>query len=151
MTDKEKLLAIRVEIERLKAEQLAIFSKGEDEDSCGDALTHIGAYNQLLSFINSLLEEPVSEDLEKAAEEQARSYGYMTEDYEFRENVESFKAGAEWQKEQMMAKAIDGDITFDYYGDDDKTYGCIAHDSFCLEDFGLKDTDKVKVIILKDN
>lgn len=52
--------------------------------------------------------------------------------------------------EQMMTKAIDGDVTFDYYGDDDKTYGCIAHDSFCLEDFGLKDRDKVKVIIIKD-
>ena len=57
---------------------------------------------------------------------------------------------AEWQKEQMMAKAVDGDITFDYYGDDDKTYGCIAHDSFCLEDFGLKDRDKVKVFVIKE-
>lgn len=54
------------------------------------------------------------------------------------------------QKEQMMAKAIDGDITFDYYGDGDKTYGCIAHNSFCLEDFGLKDRDKVKVIVIKE-
>lgn len=53
--------------------------------------------------------------------------------------------------EQMMAKAIDGDITFDYYGDDDKTYGCIAHDSFCLEDKGLKDRDKVKLIIIKED
>ena len=56
-----------------------------------------------------------------------------------------------WQKQQMMAKAIDGDITFDYYGEDDKTYGCIAHDSFCLEDFGLKDRDKVKMILIKEN
>lgn len=59
-------------------------------------------------------------------------------------------AGMEKMKEQMMAKAIDGDITFDYYGDGDKTYGCIAHDSFCLEDFGLKDRDKVKVIVIKE-
>lgn len=58
---------------------------------------------------------------------------------------------AKWQKQQMMAKSVDGDITFDYYGDDDKTYGCIAHDSFCLEDFGLKDRDKVKVIIIKED
>ena len=55
------------------------------------------------------------------------------------------------QKEQMMAKAIDGDITFDYYGDGDKTYGCIAHNSFCLEDFGLKDRDKVKIIVIKED
>lgn len=58
---------------------------------------------------------------------------------------------ANWQKEQMMAKAIDGDVTFDYYGDDDKTYGCIAHDSFCLEDFGVKDKDKVRMILIKED
>lgn len=55
------------------------------------------------------------------------------------------------EEQQMMAKAVDGVITFDYYGDDDKTYGCIAHDSFCLEDFGLKDTDKVKMILIKED
>ena len=58
---------------------------------------------------------------------------------------------AQWQKEQMMAKAVDGVVTFDYYGDDNKTYGCIAHDSFCLEDFGLKDMDKVKMILIKED
>lgn len=60
-------------------------------------------------------------------------------------------AGMEKMKEQMMAKAIDGDVTFDYYGNDDKAYGCIAHDSFCLEDFGLKDRDKVKMILIKED
>ena len=55
------------------------------------------------------------------------------------------------REQQMMAKAIDGVVTFDYYGDYDKTYGCVAHDSFCLEDFGLKDRDKVKVIVIKED
>ena len=59
-------------------------------------------------------------------------------------------AGKVLMKEQLMAKAVDGNITFDYYGDDDKTYGCIAHDSFCLEDFGLKDTNKVKLIVITE-
>ena len=88
--------------------------------------------------------ESVSEDLEEAADKYADKHptcGLARH---------SFKAGAKWQKEQMLAKAVDGDITFDYYGDDDKTYGCIAHDSFCLEDFGLKDRDKVKLVIIKD-
>ncbi len=53
--------------------------------------------------------------------------------------------------EQMMAKAIDGVVTFDYYDAGDKTYGCVAHESFCLEDFGLKDMDKVKMIIIKQD
>lgn len=59
-------------------------------------------------------------------------------------------AGKVLMKEQLMAKAVDGNITFDYYGDDDKTYGCIAHNSFCLEDLGLKDTDKVKMVLIKE-
>lgn len=63
---------------------------------------------------------------------------------------DAIKYGMRLQKKQMMAKAVDGVVAFDYYGDDDKTYGCIAHDSFCLEDFGLKDMDKVKMILIKE-
>ncbi len=65
------------------------------------------------------------------------------------EKMLTYKHGFEDCKEQMMAKAVDGVIIFDYYSGD-KTYGCIAHDSFCLEDFGLKDRDKVKVIVIKE-
>lgn len=52
------------------------------------------------------------------------------------------------REQQMMAKAIDGVVTFDYY-EGDKAYGCVAHDSFCYEDWGLKDRDEVKILILK--
>jgi hypothetical protein len=58
---------------------------------------------------------------------------------------------ANWQMQQMMKNAKDGVITFDYYGDNDKIYGCIAHDSFSLEELGLKDGDKVKLIIIKED
>ena len=51
-------------------------------------------------------------------------------------------------KENGDSLTLDGVITFDYY-DGDKAYGCVAHDSFCLEDRGLKDMDKVKILILK--
>lgn len=57
---------------------------------------------------------------------------------------------ASWQVQQIIKNAKDGVITFDYYGDNDKTYGCIAHDSFSLEELGLKDGDKVKLIIIKE-
>jgi len=116
--------------------------------------------------------EHVSDNLEEAAFDYAESCKY--DGGEKLLCVEHFKAGAQLQKEQfektlkdriinaynrgmkqmkkqMMVNAIDGDITFDYYGDDDKIYGCIAHDSFCLEDFGLKDRDKVKVIVIKED
>jgi hypothetical protein len=49
----------------------------------------------------------------------------------------------------MMAKAIDGYATFEFYGFDSKTYGTITHDLICLDDFGLKNADKVKVIVIK--
>jgi hypothetical protein len=61
------------------------------------------------------------------------------------------KDGANWQRQQIMKNAKDGVITFDYYGDNDKIYGCIAHDSFSLEELGLKDGDKVKMIIIKED
>jgi len=65
--------------------------------------------------------------------------------------LDAIEYGMRLREEQMTAKAIDGVVTFDYYGDDDKTYGCIAQDSFCLEDFGLKDMNKVKMILIKED
>ena len=96
-------------------------------------------------------QEPVSEELEEVIDTYLATYWggeKEKQDWPFLKKMAIHFA--EWQKEQMMAKAVDGDITFDYYGDDDKTYGCIAHDSFCLEDFGLKDRDKVKVFVIKE-
>lgn len=104
---------------------------------------------------NSLTQRSVSEDLEEAAKHYLYSNILYDDVYvgnpTDKDCIEMFKAGANWQKQQMMAKAVDGVVTFDYYGDDDKTYGCIAHDSFCLEDFGLKDLDKVKMILIKED
>ena len=56
--------------------------------------------NELLSFLDTLSEEP-DKSLEEAAGEQAKLFGYMSQDVEFKENVESFIAGAEWQASQM--------------------------------------------------
>lgn len=50
----------------------------------------------------------IPKDLEEAAEEQAKSFGYMSQDREFKENVESFIAGVKWQKEQIMKNTKDG-------------------------------------------
>ena len=213
MTDRD---IIRAEIERLK--------------ECCD-YNEENAYDKILSFIDSMEEESVSEDLEKIVEEIAEptilnAYGtkelakrlrntiYGTSVSEGLEEASknhaverfrttrdeflaekckwSFEAGAKWQKgkdefitedlgeyinelskqfpevsfaklsriavrvakwqkEQMMAKAIDGHVTFEFYGLDSKTYGTIAHDPICLDDLGLKDTDKVKIIVIKED
>jgi hypothetical protein len=69
---------------------------------------HEGAYHILCNldaYIDSLQEEPVSEGLDDAAFDYAESCKY--DGGEKLLCVEHFKAGSEWQKEQMMAKAID--------------------------------------------
>ena len=164
MTDKEKLDAIRAEIHRLvdvrgydrgmANDVFAFMDSLPNEPVSGDfemALAEmigkaqtsvvepwvIAAQwkDELIKLAKS--EEPISEDLEEAATK------YAQDKYMPVQTSQAFKAGAKWQKKQMMAKTIDGD--------DDKTYGCIAHDSFCLEDFGLKDFDKVKMILIKED
>lgn len=189
MTDKEK---IRAEIERLHE-----LHRG----GAGDCYYRL-ALRTVLHYIDSLQEEPISEDLEKELarllkdceidseyihqdflhivanhfanwqKQQMEAYriehckSLTNEQAELEDNfvsshveknnriptfIDAIEYGIEYGKQQMMAKAVKGDITFDYYGDDDKTYGCIAHDSFCLEDFGLEDRDKVKVIVIKED
>ena len=54
-------------------------------------------------------------------------------------------------RQQMMKDAVDGLVTFECYGNDNKVYGCIAHDPICLDDMGIKDTDKVKMILIKED
>ena len=101
----------------------------------------------------SLQEESISEDLEEAAEEWDESL-YRSD---------AFKAGAKWQKEkddeekvliykrsfedckeQMMAKAVDGEVT---YG---KSLA-IPSLGYRLDKEGLDFGDKVKVIIIKED
>ena len=158
MTDRE---TIKKEIERLKAKQLAIFSKGESEESCGDALTHIGAYNQLLSFIDSLPEEPVSEELEKELSAYVNSKEYTNsigtsgllliarhianwqkeKDQSVIELAEdhAMLAGMEKMKEEMMAKAVDAKLL----------EGHLIRQKGVTHPLHIG--DKVKVIIIKED
>ena len=106
--------------------------------------------------------KPVSEDLEEASKEWLtpqldKSYADYGETkmmelthFDGYAMLDAIEFGAKWKEQQMMAKAVDGVVTFDYY-EGDKAYGCVAHDSFCLEDLGLKDMDEVKILILKKN
>ena len=97
------------------------------------------------------IKEPVSEGLTDEIKSWLKQWSEDEMEWSREDIFDTAEHFAKWQKEQIMAKAVEGDITFDYYGDDDKTYGCIAHDSFCLEDFGLEDRDKVKVIVIKED
>lgn len=93
--DSEKLIA---EIERRQELNVEQFKKGLISV---DTLT--ARDSQLLGlkdFINSLPEDEPSEDLEKAAEEHSK---IVFNGLSVIDNIEAFKAGAQWQKEQKPA------------------------------------------------
>jgi len=88
----------------------------------------------LLAFIDSMQEETVSDDLKKLAEEWDESL-YRSD---------AVIAGAKWHKQQMMKDAIEGYV--DMLEFPDKTWielSAIPKD--------LKDGDKVKLIIIKED
>lgn len=103
MTTKE---LIRAEIER----QMKYYDEKEQkawDDS--DALWYQGHQKmcaKLLSFLDTLPDEPVSNDLKEAAEKSAVQY-YVDGGYSPFQNIETashiagFKAGAKWMKKQM--------------------------------------------------
>ena len=106
-------------------------------------------------------EDSAGDDLKAVVDKEANEIWKEINSGHYYSVVESFnqfygicmqiaESAANWQKQQMVAKAIDGVVTFDYYDSGNKTYGCVAHDSFCLEDFGLKDRDEVKIIVIKE-
>lgn len=105
---------------------------------------HEGAYHILCNldaYIDSLQEEPVSEELKEAALLHLSKY-YDTSiiwDEDKKCVVRDFKAGAEWQKEQMMAKAIDAKLL---EGHLIRQKG-VTHP--------LHVGDKVKVIVIKED
>lgn len=90
MTIKEKFKA---EVERLK------------ELYGYDNMTNVGSvvcaiFEKLLSFIDSITEEPVSKELNQAAEEYAKGEGLENALGGWEDMSDAFKAGAQWQKQQ---------------------------------------------------
>ena len=95
MTDKEK---IREEIERLMNELIQEKKKGSGSDADDACILEL---QNVLTYIDSLKEEPVSEDLEKAA------INYMkTENPPIWGLHDGFIAGANWQKHHMEANRL---------------------------------------------
>ena len=94
MTDKIEL--IKAEIERRK-------SLADKQINNLYFLARSDAYAELLNFINSLEEEPVSEDLEEAAKRYALNNTPWDDCAD--EMQEAFKAGDQWKKEKFINKA----------------------------------------------
>ena len=92
MTDRD---IIRAEIERLK--------------ECCD-YNEENAYDKILSFIDSMEEKSVSEDLEEAAKHHLYSNVLYDDVYvgnpTDKDCIEMFKAGANWQREQIAKESM---------------------------------------------
>ena len=99
MTDKQKLDAIKAEIHRL------VDVRGYDREMAND----------LLAFMNSLPNEPVSEGFEDAAKRYATEGDEISGLYIIDEEVDAFKAGAKWQKEQGESTTEDLEKEIDNY------------------------------------
>ncbi len=98
MTDKEK---IRAEIERLLNKEWSLSDSTE-------AKYRNEAYKELLEFIDSDTEEPVSEDLEEAAEKHAlQCHSKKASVATLAASIYDFRAGANWQKEQLIDKTCE--------------------------------------------
>ena len=99
-----KIEKIKVEIERLKNELIQEAEKGyKSEFDEG----RISAFEDMIVYINSLEEEPISNDLEEAA----HSYVDTTIEWFDSEGnpccYPAFIAGAQWQKKQLIDKACE--------------------------------------------
>lgn len=131
MTDKEK---IRAEVERLYKEV-----KAEEDAGYNDALDDIKA------FIDSMQEEPVSEDLWEAA--QTYYEELQKEKFEGSDVIDAFYAGNKWKKQQMMKEAHIYKVEQHY----DRRIGKYLTPDITLNENLFKVNDEVKLIIIKED
>lgn len=139
MTDKEKLDAIKAEIES----KYAFFGNSSDI-AWGKKV----AYGQMLNYINSLPEEPVSEELEEAVNDYIGFAPEVDECLFVYSERKSFRAGAKWKKEQMMKDATEVTVHIDTGG-----YPYIPQMELYDYDKDVplaKEGDKYKVILIKE-
>lgn len=131
MSDKEKIIN---EIQR----RINLFRK----DGKLGSDTEIALYG-LINFINAMQEEPVNEELEKVAYEYSL---YPVAPSKFVLAEQGFKDGANWQKQQLMKKAIEGIVTTNIDGWINVMTGFIRP-----EEAGANFGNKVKLIIIKED
>lgn len=172
MSDKVQL--IKEEVERLKEHTAKCGYLGQGEFENGNKEGRNYVCDKLLSFIDSLPEEPASDDLTHAAYHYANNLHTKRQIQLFEEKdvVADFIAGAEWQhgkdfddllqsemkfpkefyekgrsdmKEEMMNALVNGEVVKD------------IHNQLCVKSKSLIDTfgdvkfgDKVKIIIVKE-
>lgn len=94
---------------------------------------------------NSLTQEPISDDLEQAIDTYLATYfggEKEKQDWPFLKKMAIHFA--KWQKEQMMAKAVDGRLCSTICGSEQNVVAYVGYGEYG------KDGDKVKVILIKE-
>jgi len=86
-----------------KVQKIKDFLTGMAGAACCDAKTKKTIETNILPFVNSLQEEPVSEDLGLYINELSKQFPEVS----FAKLSRIAVRVAKWQKEQMMSKAID--------------------------------------------
>lgn len=151
MIDKEQIKAIIKQYadkgERLLEEA---YENGEHASTTGYWDGYKDCADGLLRELEDMQAEPISEDLEEEIKQYCIHHGYLDslEDcgYTFNEQVGDIaRHFANWQKEQLLAKAVDVTITIPY-PKGDAGYSQIVDSKEALP-FG----EKVKVIVIKED
>lgn len=102
--DTDKLIA---EIERRIAAYQKNFDKADNKIAKLSTDGRIASLKGILPFITSLQQEQPEVECDDL-EEVARAYSeQVTDGHNYRDLTCGFKAGAKWQKEQMMKDAVD--------------------------------------------
>lgn len=153
MTDKEKLDKFVAEIERRKKEVKDNISElGNSESERIGLFDKEEIYNDILSFYNSMQEEPVSDDLEGEINRYLSTWSTSKDNgIVFCEKMARHFAA--WQKEQLMAKAVDGVVhRFDGCGVASVHYNDPngIPMAYFIPSEGLSAGDKVKIITIKE-
>ena len=164
MTDKEK---IREKVEKLKSNLVygACSSQIAMETRCKEE-----AYNEVLAILDTMQEDFISEELEEAANNALNNVLNTHEIVNVRSCLEMFKFGVQWKekemqstielaedhamlagmekmKEEMMKNTVGGYVIKDI---EEGNGDFLLSADYLPVSMGLKDQQKVKVIILKD-
>lgn len=152
MTD--KVQKIREEVEK----RYEYWREKEFNSHSIESEIRMSECQHLLLMLDSLQEEPVSEDLEEFARANANKeyppeHEMADDNWKQRAGyVKGVKSGAKWQKEQMMAKAKSGTVQKDNQVIlDNGTYIDLDPSMQLKPSFvGLKEGDRIKVIVIKE-
>lgn len=131
------------QIEQIKAEVKRLYAQtsiGLNEYDAGYENGKAEVCGLLLGFIKALQAEPVREDLEEYEKEYFEKW--KDDIISVYDRHAGLVDGANWQKEQMMTKAVDGEVG----------YWNIRGLSVNMElPSKLEEGDKVKLIVIKED